>query len=622
MPMQEKNERVLCDYRETISEMLLENFTQPWKNWAHNKSAIVRNQAHGSPANILDLYATVDIPEIEGVEPLRIKMASSAGNVTGKKLVSSESATWLNEHFESNLSDIKVALDRFLLNGVNHIFYHGTAYSPPNEAWPGWLFYAAVHLNPRNPLWKDFDALNAYIARCQLFLQNSSPDNDVLIYYPVYDRFSSPGKEMIEHFDGIGKQFENTSFERGANVMMEKGYGFDYISDNQIFQTSWQDETLKTEGNSFYKTLVIPHGKYIPIKTFQKIISLAEQGATIIAFEGLPDEVAGFGNLMKNQKLFKEGLEKLSESKEVGKGINEITIGKGKILVGTNLGEMLSLASIRRETMVDLGIDFIRKKESHDRSLYFISNRNDLPFEGWLPLGVNANSAVLYDAMTGQFGKAKFRKNEKGMPEVFVRLTARQTQLIETYDQQIDLPLVNDFTISENKITVAGKWNVTFISGGPVLPSAFELDSLKSWTAFGPDDYKVFSGSASYKISFNKPKAEAGAWLLDLGDVKESAEVFLNGKSIAKLIGPTYQVYISSTDLSESNLLEVQVTNLMANRIADLDKRHLFWKKFYNINFPARKSENRKNGLFDASGWEPKESGLLGPVTLTPLKNP
>jgi hypothetical protein len=57
----------------------------------------------------------------------------------------------------------------------------------------------------------------------------------------------------------------------------------------------------------------------------------------------------------------------------------------------------------------------------------------------------------------------------------------------------------------------------------------------------------------------------------------------------------------------------------MANRIADLDKRNVFWKKFYNINFPARRAENRKNGLFDASGWEPRESGLLGPVNLYAL---
>ncbi len=231
---EEKNNRVLCDYRETISEMVLDNFTKQWKAWAHANSAVVRNQAHGSPANILDLYATVDIPEIEGVEPLRIKMASSAGNVTGKALVSSESATWLNEHFESSLSDIKTALDRFMLHGVNHIFYHGTTYSPPGEAWPGRLFYAAVHLNPRNSLWPHFSALNKYVERSQSLLQISKPDNDVLLYYPIYDRFSTRGPEMIEHFDGVGAQFDNTVFKQAAEMMLSKGYAYDYISDRQI----------------------------------------------------------------------------------------------------------------------------------------------------------------------------------------------------------------------------------------------------------------------------------------------------------------------------------------------------------------------------------------------------
>jgi hypothetical protein len=72
------------------------------------------------------------------------------------------------------------------------------------------------------------------------------------------------------------------------------------------------------------------------------------------------------------------------------------------------------------------------------------------------------------------------------------------------------------------------------------------------------------------------------------------------------LIRPVFQIYINAEDRHYTNVLEVQVSNLMINRIADLDKRNIFWKKFYNINFPARKSENRKNGLFDASGWNPK----------------
>ena len=107
-------------------------------------------------------------------------------------------------------------------------------------------------------------------------------------------------------------------------------------------------------------------------------------------------------------------------------------------------------------------------------------------------------------------------------------------------------------------------------------------------------------------------------WLLNLGEVAESARVRLNGNEIGALIGPVYEVYLSPELFREDNLLEVEVTNLMANRIADMDKRGVLWKKFYNVNFPARRRENRgENGLFDASGWEPRPSGLLGPVTLT-----
>ena len=69
----EKNNRVLCDYRMTIDELILEKFTGEWQKWAHSKNKMVRNQSHGSPANTLDLYGVVDIPETEGTEILRIK---------------------------------------------------------------------------------------------------------------------------------------------------------------------------------------------------------------------------------------------------------------------------------------------------------------------------------------------------------------------------------------------------------------------------------------------------------------------------------------------------------------------------------------------------------------------
>ena len=95
----------------------------------------------------------------------------------------------------------------------------------------------------------------------------------------------------------------------------------------------------------------------------------------------------------------------------------------------------------------------------------------------------------------------------------------------------------------------------------------------------------------------------------------------LNGRELGTFIGPWFRVDVPATALRDTNRLEVEVTNLTANRIADLDRRGVPWKKFYNVNFPARLQTNRgPDGLFSAAKWAPLPSGLAGPVTLTPLK--
>ena len=166
---------------------------------------------------------------------------------------------------------------------------------------------------------------------------------------------------------------------------------------------------------------------------------------------------------------------------------------------------------------------------------------------------------------------------------------------------------------------VAGSWTVRFLKGGPRLPSRQTVDRLGSWTTFG-HDAEVFSGTAAYTTTFPRPKPAGQMWQLDLGRVAESARIRLNGRELATIVGPPYRVVLDASQLKATNTLEVSVTNLSANRIRDLDVRGVRWKKFYNVNFPARLPENRgPDGLFTAARWEPLESGLLGPVTLTPL---
>jgi hypothetical protein len=142
-----------------------------------------------------------------------------------------------------------------------------------------------------------------------------------------------------------------------------------------------------------------------------------------------------------------------------------------------------------------------------------------------------------------------------------------------------------------------------------------------AWTSLPGEAGKNFSGTARYSVKFDKPAFNAPAYMLNLGEVAESAELRLNGKKLAVLIGPSYTATISGADLkSHDNLLEILVTNGMANRIADLDRKAVPWKKFYNTNFPARLPQNRgADGLFSAAKWQPKPSGLMGPVTIAAI---
>ena len=69
---------------------------------------------------------------------------------------------------------------------------------PSSAVWPGWLFYASTEMNPRNSIWHDVPALNAYIGRCQSIFQSGKPDNDIFLYWPVSDLWNNPDGMLPE----------------------------------------------------------------------------------------------------------------------------------------------------------------------------------------------------------------------------------------------------------------------------------------------------------------------------------------------------------------------------------------------------------------------------------------
>ena len=601
--------RVLCDYRETISDLLLEQFTQPWHDWAHSKGARIRDQAHGSPANILDLYAAADIPETEGGEILRYKFATSVAHVTGKPLASAEAVTWLNEHFLSSYGDVKTALDNYFLGGVNHVFYHGTAYTPADDPWPGWLFYASVHFTPNDPAWPDLSTLNQYVARCQSFLQQGEPDNDILLYYPLYDSWSEPGTALLKHYDRMDPEFTGTGFKTCAEFLQHRGYTFDYISDRQLQRVTAGPGGIVTGGVT-YKTILLPDSRYLSVDALKKLVELAGHGVKVLAYKHLPEGAPGWGRLEEREAQFRELLSGATFS------------------VGADLDSLMDMARVRRETLVDDSLGFVRRRYGKG-AVYFLVNHGNRPFAGFLPLNGNFRSAAIFDPMTGEKGFAR-RKGDS----VYVQLRLGETCLIQTDPggqgggQGALFPYYLPLGGSKR---LTGQWHLEFLSGGPVIPHDTTIGMLGSWTDLGSEDVQDFSGVAKYSLDFNRPwggvrggggsGGGAQAWLLQLGKVDRTAEVFLNGHKLATLLGPDYAVVIPASAIHERNTLEIKVANAMVNRIEYMDRRHIHWKKFYNYNFPAHERANRgADGLFDTSRWAPMDSGLSGPVTLLPLR--
>ncbi|MGC4043881.1 MAG: hypothetical protein QM758_08735 [Armatimonas sp.] len=154
-------------------------------------------------------------------------------------------------------------------------------------------------------------------------------------------------------------------------------------------------------------------------------------------------------------------------------------------------------------------------------------------------------------------------------------------------------------------------WQVRFHTGGPALPAPYSTEQPGTWTGHGADT-DAFSGTAVYSTRFDAPEQSVlTGWWVNLGEVRESARVRLNGVELGTLILPPFQIALPALKPT-GNVLEVEVTNLAGNRIRDLDRRGVHWHEFHDIGFV-----NIDYKPFNASGWPVQPSGLLGPVTIT-----
>ena len=588
--------QVLVDYRETLGELLLENFTNQWTRWAHSHGVQTRNQAHGSPANLIDQYAAVDVPEIEGfglsdfgIRGLRtdpgftrkndsdvsmLKYASSAAHITGKPLTSSETFTWLTEHFRTSLSQMKPDIDLMFTCGVNHMFFHGTTYSPKDDPWPGWKFYASVDMSPTNSIWRDAPYLMKYIERCQSFLQMGKPDNDFLVYLPVRDMWAQrTGEQLLMQFDIHSMAKKAPDFIKSILKIDAAGYDCDYISDRYLLTTTFKDGMLQTDAGTRYSALIIPGTGQLPDDVKQHVESLREQGAHII--------------------------------------------------MGTDATQMAAAA--RAEKMRLSGLRAIRRQNDEGHH-YFIANLTPNDVDQKIPLAVKFTSAVFFNPMNGDMHEA-----EVSGDSVNICLRSGESIILQTYTNRAPKTpaiMTTDSTTKPSKakqqviavyranIPLQGPWTLSFTESEPAVNEVFTLATPQYWEKLANDTLRKLMGTGVYTTHLRMTSRQAAnRWAIDLGDVRESARVYINNVFVGCAWAVPFVLDCRNAFQAGDNEIRIEVTNLPANRIADMDRQGVKWRKFNEINIVD--INYKKTGY---ENWAPMPSGLASGVRLIPIE--
>ncbi len=587
----EGDPKIVSDYRETLGDLLLENFTNQWTAWAHSHGAITRNQAHGSPANLIDCYAAVDIPEIEGfglsefgIRGLRqdpgktrkndsdfsmLKYAPSAAHICGKPYTSSETFTWLTEHFRTSLSQLKPDIDLMFCAGVNHMFFHGTAYSPKDDPWPGWKFYASIDMSPTNSIWRDAPYFMQYVERCQSFLQMGQPDNDFLVYLPIRDMWQKQTDRLMMQFSihQMGKLAPE--FIESILDIDRAGFDCDYISDRYLLTTDYHDGMLQTAAGTRYRGLVIPECKMMPDDVRQHIQQLKAKGAHII--------------------------------------------------YGTKAEDLAAAA--RPEPMKqECGLKAIRRSNATGYH-YFIANLSPNDIEDDVALAVPFKAASFFNPLNGDITTAPISEDGK----VHLALRSGESIILQTYNEapeQTTSSLLDNLADIYQQVSPAarrtyplnGPWTLSFTEESPRVAKTFQLPELTTWETLDDDSAKVTMGTGVYttRIKLTKKDIKAARnWQICLGDVRESARVYINGQLIGCAWSVPFVLDCKNSLKAGTNEIRIEVTNLPANRVADLDRRGIKWRKMEEINVV---DINYKRTTYDQ--WEPVPSGLNSQVQL------
>ena len=386
------------------------------------------------------------------------------------------------------------------------------------------------------------------------------------------------------------------------------GAGYDYdVCNAEVLLTrlAVKDGRLVLPDGMNYRLLVLPETDRMPVEVIAKLKELVAAGATAVGPK--PRQDPGLRNYPECDREVQRLAQEIWGDCD-GRNVKAHAFGKGRMIWGIAPRELLREQGTSADFEYSGGngtfLDFIHRT-TDDGEFYFVANRENRSVSLECTFRVNDREPEIWDPVTAQILSSKAFRTEKGRTVVAMDFASHQSFFV-VFPANKKMTNVPKRTAIVSALSpqqeLSGAWTVKFDPkwGGP---SEVEFASLQDWTKRSEDGIRYYSGTATYVKHFDLARGSDGRLFLDLGVVKDIADVRLNGKSLGIVWTAPWKIEVTDVIKPTGNILEIEVVNLWPNRL---------------IGDTALPKERRRT--WTNIPTDPKApllpSGLLGPVVL------
>lgn len=587
-----ESERFLWDWRMTMGELFAENYDRINRIVEEYGMEGRYTESHeGGRAftgDGMDIKRTAMVPmsaiwmenTVTGSRVAQavadIRESASVAHLFGQNLVAAESFTANGDGRRAYTycpENLKYIADVALGAGLNRFVIHESAAQPVDDYLPGLGLFKYGQWFNRNETWAEYAGVwTDYLARSCHLLQQGHAVADILLYY--------------------GEDQNVTALYGGETLsalpQIPQGYEYDFANPCALLEgVEVRKGRLVTPSGMDYKVLLLGEGcEIMSTKILRRLRELADSGVVICGEP--PRRSAG---RQDSEKEFSSLVKSIWQS--------------GRSHVTQDLGAALDLAGTAPDFSCDVpGIRYVHRSTRDGSEIYWVRNFSPEDRRAKMSFRTRRAHARVFNPENGRVERVACRQ-EDGRTVVELDLLTADARFVVLSDEASDAPALRK-PVPERILEIAGGWEVEFHQrGGGDARETFP--SLISWTASRNPVVKYYAGTATYRTTFSVPPGR-GEVLLDLGCVKNIAEVFVNGQRAGVLWKAPFRTDDIRALLNEGeNTLEVKVTNLWVNRMIgdcepDVGKPVTKVRRFYKAGDPLL------------------PSGLLGPVKMIECK--